>query len=43
MLQGRAGDGKSGLGAEQPWDVREFASLEARVLGEQVTYRLEII
>ena len=22
MLQGRAGDGKSGLGAEQPWDVR---------------------
>ena len=37
MLQGRAGDGKSGLGVEQPWDACEFAKLEARVLREQVT------
>ena len=43
MLQGRARDGKSRLKAEQPWDAREFASLEAKVLEEQVTYRPEII
>ena len=43
MLQGRVGDGKSGLGVEHPWDVSEFTSLEARVLVEQVTYGLEII
>ena len=43
MLQGRFGDGKSGLGVEQLWDASEFTSLEARVLVEQVTYGLEII
>ena len=31
-----------GLDVEQPWGAHEFASLEAKELGEQVTSRLEI-
>ena len=43
MLQGHARDGISKLKAEQPWEVCESASLEAKVLGEQVTYGSRII
>ena len=43
MLQGPASYGKFGLEVEQLWDARESASLEARVLGEQVTYGPKII
>ena len=42
MLQGHARYGKSRLEAEQPWNVRQSTSLEAKVLREKVTYGLEI-
>ena len=43
MLHGHASYGKFRLEAEQLWDARESTSLEARVLGEQVTYGPKII
>ena len=43
MLQGLTRYGKSGLKAEKPWDARDSFSLKVKVLGEQVTYGLEII
>ena len=42
MLQGRAGYGKFGLEVKQPWDAREFANLDAKVIRKQVTYGPEI-
>ena len=37
MLEECTRYGKSKLEVEQPWEAREFASLEAKELGEQVT------
>ena len=42
MLQECTRYGKSRLEANQPWDTREFASLEAKELGKQVTDGLRI-
>ena len=41
-MQGRARLGESGLGLELMWDTRQFASLEAKELKEQVTDGPEI-
>ena len=43
MLQGCAEDRKFRLEAEQLWDSRGFASLEAKVLREEVAYGPQII
>ena len=37
MLQGHAKHGTFGLGAKLMWDARQFASLKAKELVEQVT------